>query len=246
MPVATMSGPVSALGAVLAGLLSFLSPCVLPLVPAYLSFLTGLSVEEMRQANAGFGGTRLLAAAAVFVGGFSLVFIMLGASASLLGHWLLAHFHLLGVIAGGLLVLLGLHTTGLVRLRFLMMEKRWLPESKPLGLLGSFLVGIAFAFGWTPCVGPILAGILALAGSQGTVARGVVLLACYSAGLGIPFLLAALALERFIQSWHRWARLLHWVEIVSGVLLMALGLAMMANLLGRLSAWVGALKLFSL
>jgi len=241
-----MSGSVSVLGAFLAGVLSFLSPCVLPLVPAYLSFLTGLSMEELQHAAPGSGRNRVLPAALVFVAGFSLVFILLGASASLLGHWLLAHFRLLGWIAGALLVVLGLHLTGLLRLRFLMMEKRWLPGNKPLGGLGSFLVGMAFAFGWTPCVGPMLAGILALAGSQGTVGKGMLLLACYSAGLGLPFLLAALALERFTRTWHRWAGALHWVEVISGVFLIALGLAMLTNTLGRVSAWVGAFKLFSL
>jgi cytochrome c-type biogenesis protein len=237
---------VSLIGALVAGLLSFLSPCVLPLVPAYLSFLAGASLEEIRQAEGGSMRRKLIVSSLAFVSGFSLLFILLGASATWIGHWLLQHSVLFGRIAGALLIVLGLHVSGLLPIRFLMMEKRVHLSQKPLGPFGAFLVGMAFAFGWTPCVGPMLAGILALAGTQQTVGKGILLLAVYSAGLGIPFILAALLTERFMAWMRRWQKYFRWIEIAAGMLLVLMGLVMLTNSLGRIAAWFGGLSFLAL
>lgn len=234
-------------GAFIAGLVSFLSPCVLPLVPAYLSYITGLGLGEMRGQGGAASRWRVLIAAFFFVLGFSLVFIVLGASATLLGKWLLRHSLWLGRLAGALLVLLGLHLTGLVPLRFLMMERRLqAPSGRPGGFFTPLLIGGAFAFGWTPCVGPLLAGILALAGTRETLGQGILLLAVYSAGLGIPFLLAAAAVERFLGWMARFRPWLRWIEWAAGGLLIALGAVMMLGNLGRVSAWFAGWSGFSL
>ena len=185
--------------ALLAGILSFLSPCVLPLVPAYISFMTGVSVDNLRS-----GGSNALRGRAVlhslsFVLGFSAVFITLGASATILGRTLLANVHFLAKAGGILIVVFGLHYMGLFRIGFLNLEARFNLAEKPPGLWGAFLIGLAFAFGWTPCVGPILAAILTVAGGQESITQGVVLLAVYSAGLGLPFILAGLAINVFFQ-----------------------------------------------
>jgi len=190
---------VSYAAAFVAGLLSFVSPCVLPLIPGYLSFVSGLSLEEMRGTSATISAPaarrQVLVSSIAFIIGFSLVFISLGASASALGAFVGKRLPLLGKVAGVVLVIFGLHTMGVFRLRWLESEKRVQTRNRPAGLVGSVLVGIAFAFGWTPCIGPILAGILTIAGVQDTVGQGVKLLAVYSAGLGLPFLLTALAVN---------------------------------------------------
>jgi cytochrome c-type biogenesis protein len=237
---------ISWIGAFLAGVLSFLSPCVLPLVPAYLSFLAGTSLDQLKASSGESSRRHLLLSAVAFVLGFSLLFILLGASATWIGRWLLQHSALFGRLAGVLLIVLGLHVSGLVPIRFLMMEKRLNFSSKPLGKFGAFLIGMAFAFGWTPCVGPLLAGILALAGTQQTVTRGILLLAAYSAGLGIPFLLAAWGTEWFLGWMRRWQRLFRWVEIAAGVLLLLIGLLMVTGSLGRISSWFSGLGFLSL
>jgi cytochrome c-type biogenesis protein len=239
--------PISWLGAFIAGFLSFLSPCVLPLIPAYLSFLAGTTLEEMEAAADAPLRRRLWLSALAFVLGFSILFVLLGASATLAGHWLLAHSLLFGRIAGVFLVILGLHVTGLMPLRFLMMEKRFHPSRKPIHFIGAMFVGMAFAFGWTPCcVGPMLAGILTLAGTQQTVGQGMLLLGIYSAGLGIPFLAAAAAAGWFLPRLHRWQRYLRWVEIAAGGLLIAMGIVMVTGSLGRIAAWFGAFKFLAL
>jgi cytochrome c-type biogenesis protein len=222
---------VTLLTAFAAGLLSFVSPCVLPLIPGYLSFVSGLSLDEMRAGARGDTAARrqVLAASSVFVLGFSLVFIALGASASAIGEFLLSRLPLLGKIAGVLIVIFGLHTMGVFRLRFLETEKRVQTARKPAGLLGALLVGIAFAFGWTPCIGPILGGILAIAGSRDSVGEGVKLLAVYSLGLGIPFLLTSLAVDRFFAATARIRRYYHAIEVTSGALLVAIGVLIFTN-----------------
>ena len=184
-----MNNSVTALGAFLAGLLSFLSPCVLPLVPAYLSFLAGVNLEALKAGGSAEIRWRSLRSALGFVLGFSFIFIALGASATFIGHWLLSHSVALARVSGILLMVLGLHVSGLVTIPWLMREKRFQPSQRPLSFLGAFVVGMAFAFGWTPCVGPILAGILALASTRETIFQGILLLGIYSAGLGLPFLL---------------------------------------------------------
>ena len=226
---------VSFLAAFAAGLLSFLSPCVLPLIPAYLSFVSEVSLVEMRKSGNGRRTlSRVFLNALLFVAGFSLVFVGLGASATLLGRFLLTQLVILKKIAGVLVILFGLHTLGLFRIRFLDRERRYHHESKPLGLAGSFLVGVAFALGWTPCIGPILATLIFYASTRDTVAHGTVLLTVYSAGLGIPFLLAALGMERFLSVSTFLKKHFRLIEILSGLLLVGVGLLILTDELTRL------------
>lgn len=221
---------VSLIAAFAGGFLSFISPCVLPLIPGYLSFVSGVSMEELRGGDTSAASRwQILAPSLAFVAGFSLVFIALGASASAIGGFLMSRLPLLGKIAGVLIVIFGLHTMGVFRLRFLETEKRVHTQRKPAGLAGAFVVGIAFAFGWTPCIGPILGGILAIAGSKQTVGEGVTLLAVYSAGLGIPFLLTSLAVNQFFQATARIRRYYHGIEVASGVLLVGIGVLIFTN-----------------
>ncbi len=221
---------VSYVAAFIGGFLSFISPCVLPLIPGYLSFVSGVSMEEFRSGEATPASRgKLLASSLAFVAGFSLVFISLGASASVIGGFLMSRLPLLGKIAGVLIIIFGLHTMGVFRLRFLDTEKRVHSQRKPTGLLGALLVGVAFAFGWTPCIGPILGGILVLAGRKETISEGVALLAVYSAGLGIPFLLTSLAVNQFFAASARIRRHYHTIEVTSGVLLVAIGVLIFTN-----------------
>jgi cytochrome c-type biogenesis protein len=219
--------------AFVAGLLSFVSPCVLPLIPGYLSFVSGLSLEEMRGTSATVSAPdarrQVLLASIAFVIGFSLVFISLGASASAIGGFVGHQRSLLGKVAGVVLILFGLHMMGVFRLRWLESEKRVQTRRRPAGLVGSVLVGIAFAFGWTPCIGPILGGVLAIAGAQQTVGQGVKLLAVYSAGLALPFLLTALAVNQFFAASARIRRYYHAIEIASGALLVGIGVLFITN-----------------
>ena len=228
-------------GALLAGLLSFLSPCVLPLVPAYLSYISGVSVDELRQHDDASAGVRrrALIQSLWFVSGFSLVFIALGASATLLGQWMLSHMDMLGKIAGGIIVVFGLHYTGLIRIQLLMMDARFdaggVNSNKGLGAL---VLGSAFAFGWTPCIGPILGAILAVAGSQADMLNGMLLLVAYSLGLAIPFLLAALATDSFLRWSQGFKRHLAIIEKISGVLLIIVGLLIFFGSFSIISAWL--------
>ena len=225
-----MSDQVTLLAAFAAGFLSFVSPCVLPLIPGYVSFVSGLTLEEMRGDTAVANARqRVLIASLWFVLGFSLVFIALGATASVIGKILLQNQPVLSKIAGAILIVLGLHTMGVFRLRFLESEKRVHTQTKPRGPLGAVLVGVAFAFGWTPCIGPILGGILTIAGSRETVAEGVQLLAVYSLGLGIPFLLTAMAINQFFAASARIRKYYHAIEIVSGALIVVIGLLIFFN-----------------
>jgi cytochrome c-type biogenesis protein len=217
-----MSENVTLIAAFAAGFLSFISPCVLPLIPGYISFVSGASLDEMRAGDAA-ARRHVLLTSLSFVVGFSMVFVALGASASAIGRFLLGNIPLLGKIAGALIILFGLHTMGVFRLGFLDTERRAHAKRKPAGPLGAVLVGIAFAFGWTPCIGPILAGILAIAASRETVAEGVLLLAVYSLGLGVPFLLTSVAINRFFSVTARIRRHYHAIELVSGGLLVAIG-----------------------
>jgi cytochrome c-type biogenesis protein len=220
-----MTQEVTLLAAFAAGFLSFVSPCVLPLIPGYISFVSGVSVEEMRSdaATATASRGQVFLTSLAFVIGFSLVFVALGASASAVGKFLVSRLPLLSKIAGALLIVFGLHTMGAFRLAFLDQEKRVHAQRKPAGALGAILVGIAFAFGWTPCIGPILGGILAIAGSKNTIREGVTLLAVYSAGLGIPFLITSLAINQFFSAAKRIRKYYHAIELTSGALLIAIG-----------------------
>jgi cytochrome c-type biogenesis protein len=212
-----------------AGFLSFISPCVLPLIPGYLSFVSGVSLEEMRDERAVAARRQVVITSLAFVLGFSLVFVALGASASAIGKFLFRNSNILGKIAGVLVIIFGLHTMGVFRIPFLETEKRLQAGSKPKSLMGAVMVGMAFGFGWTPCIGPILSGILVLAGSQDTVWQGVVLLAVYSMGLGIPFLLTSLAINKFFAASGRIRRHYHKIEIASGALLVGIGVLLFTD-----------------
>ncbi|MBN2371087.1 MAG: cytochrome c biogenesis protein CcdA [Vicinamibacteria bacterium] len=238
-----MDQPVSLAAAFLAGLLSFLSPCVLPLVPGYLSFMSGVNLSLYKQAKLPAGLARRVALlSAAFVLGFSTVFIALGAAATLVvGAFFQDHKRMLGFIGGIVIVILGVHMTGLFRIRWLLQERRAEIKTRPLGLFGAYAVGLAFAFGWTPCIGPILGAILGYASLRETVGEGVLLLASYSAGLGVPFLLSALAIHAFFTAFSRLRGSLRAIEIISGSLLVLVGLllvtdriAVLARLLSRL------------
>lgn len=227
-----------------AGLLSVLSPCVLPLLPAYLSLVSGISVEELReQASERQVRRRVMTAAASFVLGFSAVFVALGASATLLGRWLrgmrLSFFgNEFGIsqLAGLVIIAMGLHVAGLLRIPWLYQERRLSGPTRPTGPIGAALVGGAFAFGWTPCVGPILGGILTLAGARDTVGQGIALLCVYSLGLGLPFLLAAWSLEHFLSALRRLRGHFRTLELASGALLVGVGLLVLTDQLSALNS----------
>ena len=221
-----------------AGLLSFLSPCVLPLVPPYLVYMTGSSLERLADAEPEPRVRREAAAAALlFVLGFSTVFVTLGASASAVGELLHAYSYVLGKIAGIIIIIMGLHFLGLTPIAWLMREKR-LQLVKPVGLWGAYLMGLAFAFGWTPCIGPVLGTILAIAGSEGSVRQGAGLLAVYSLGLGVPFIVAALAVEPFAAFLARFRAHLGTVEKVMGGLLVVAGVAFFSGWITDLGSWL--------
>lgn len=230
---------VSAGGAVLAGLLSFLSPCILPLVPPYLCYLGGISFDELQgRAPRAAVLSRLFIAAFAFVLGFSSVFVALGATATAIGQAVTQHIDLLSKIAGAVIVLLGLHFIGLFRVGFLDLEKRFHLQRAPAGPVGAYVVGLSFAFGWSPCVGPVLASILLVAGGKETSGEGALLLAAYSAGLGIPFLLAALAARPFIGWMQRFRRAMRAVETAIGLLMVALGVLIFSGSFGQAGYWL--------
>ena len=215
------------------GLVSFLSPCVLPLVPSYLGFLSGMTLDEMSGRR-----HRAVAHALLFVIGFSIVFIALGAGATVLGTSLRYHKMLLARLGGAVIIVFGLYTIGALRLAWFDRDRRLHLDRKPAGYFGSALVGMTFAAGWTPCIGPILGGILTLAGNTGDVRRGVELLAAYSAGLAVPFLVAAAALDAFRGWLLRFRRWLPWVQRVSGAVLIAVGVLLVTGEFTRLASWL--------
>ncbi len=229
--------------AFIAGLLSFVSPCVLPLIPGYLSYISGVTLEEMEGTGASAEAVaasrrRVLIASIFFIIGFSVVFISLGAAASVVGEFLRDRLRLLTKIAGVVVILFGLHTMGVLRIGWLYSEKRVQVDAKPKGVVGAFLVGLAFAFGWTPCIGPILSGILLLAAEQQTISKGILLLAVYSLGLGVPFLLTALAIDRFFAAFKRIRRHYHTIEVVSGLLLVAIGVLIFTDQFTIIAQWL--------
>jgi cytochrome c-type biogenesis protein len=229
---------VSIPAALIAGLVSFLSPCVLPLVPPYLIYLTGATIEHIEnEATVTSSQRAVMVSAVMFVLGFSTVFVALGASASLIGALIRAWSAQLSIVAGIVIIVMGLHFLGLTRIGILMREGR-LPIPKPMGLWGAYVMGLAFAFGWTPCIGPILAAILSVAAAEATVTRGAGLLAVYSAGLGIPFLIAALMVERFSALFSRMKRHLANVERAMGVLMVLTGIAFLTGAISSVSIWL--------
>jgi len=216
-----------------AGLLSFLSPCVLPLVPSYIGFLTGMSLPETSDRR-----RAALGHAVLFVLGFSLVFILLGASATALGRALNYYQQWLQRIGGALIIAFGLVCLGVIRWQALSQERRVQVEHKPVGYLGSALVGMAFGAGWTPCIGPVLGAILGLAATSQDLSRGMLLLAAYSAGLAVPFLIAAAALDSFLRWFQGFRRYLPWVMRLSGALLIFVGILMVTGEFTRLAGWL--------
>jgi cytochrome c-type biogenesis protein len=217
--------------AFLAGLVSFLSPCVLPLVPSYLGFLTGLTLDEMSDKK-----HWAVLHALCFVAGFSLIFILLGAGATALGATLKFHREWIARFGGVMLIVFGLYSIGFLKIGLLDRDQRLHLDRKPLGFLGSFLVGMAFAAGWTPCLGPILGGILTLAGGSESVGRGVKLLAAYSAGLAVPFLIAAFAVDSFRTWFVKFRRWMPWVQRLSGAVLVVVGVLLVTGEFSRLAA----------
>lgn len=234
--------------AFIAGVISFLSPCVLPLVPAYLSYITGVSVEDLRDTGAQ-GAThhlrRVLLHSLVFILGFTLVFVVLGASATTVGRIIQRYHRLFLQIAGVVIILFGLHLVGLFKIGLLYREKRF-HNAGNAGIAGSFVIGLAFAFGWTPCIGPILAGILTIAATRQTVTQGMFLLTLYSLGLGLPFLLVGLSVNRFFSFYQSFKKHLRMVEVFSGVLLILIGGLILTNNLNWLAQRFSFLNRFAL
>lgn len=234
-----------------AGLISFLSPCILPLVPGYISFISGVSFEQLKQSPADRSHPaamkgRVLLNSLFFVAGFSLVFILLGASATWLGAFLAAETTLLSKIAGAVIIFFGIYKMGLIPTRFFYREARFQIGNKKYGYAGAALIGAAFAFGWTPCIGPVLAGILAFAGTLEKVSQGVMLLFIYSLGLGIPFLLTALAINRFWGFFGRIKKYLRLLEVTGGAIMVALGLLIYTNRLILIPGYLTFLSKFAM
>jgi cytochrome c-type biogenesis protein len=230
---------ISVIAAFSAGLLSFVSPCVLPLVPSYISYITGLSVEQLTDASERVKFKKAIVLnSLLFIAGFSSVFIAFGASASLLGQVLITYQDHIRRFGGALIVVFGLYLLGLLNLNFLKMEHRFQFRSRPAGYLGSFLIGVAFAAGWTPCVGPVLGSILLYASTTDSLVSGVVLLTSYSLGLGLPLFLTALGVDRFL-AYFKQARAYLWgVSTVSGVLLVVVGVMIYANSLTMVTSFL--------
>jgi cytochrome c-type biogenesis protein len=231
-----MEGTAGSLGLVIAfsaGLLSFLSPCVLPLVPSYVTFITGMSLEDLQQTK-----RRTLVHALLFVLGFSLIFLALGAGATLFGQLMLRYRDVISRVGGVLIIVFGLYMLGVFNLGFLARDTRLHLANKPLGYFGTLLVGIAFGAGWSPCIGPILGAILTMAASEADLGRGLVLLSLYSLGLAVPFLAAALMVERFLAAFARVRHLMVWVNRTVGVLLLLVGILLVTNRFTVLATWL--------
>ncbi len=220
---------VSLAAAFLAGLLSFLSPCILPLLPGYFTFLAGSELGAITAREQGAVRRRLFVSTAFFVGGFSLVFVLMGASASFLGGLVSAFSGWLRIIGGIIIILMGIHVSGLFRIQFLDTEKRLHPAKRPLRATGAFLVGMAFAAGWTPCIGPILGSLLIVAGSRETVGQGTGLLALYAAGLALPFLVLSIFAHRLIAFLKGAVRFMPYINALAGALLIFMGIILLSN-----------------
>ncbi|HZP10088.1 cytochrome c biogenesis CcdA family protein [Methyloceanibacter sp.] len=235
---------VTYVGALFAGLLSFLSPCVLPLVPPYLCFLGGATFDQL----AGEDETpthvyaTVVMSSIAFVLGFTTVFVALGATATALGQLLIANLALLSKVAGVIIIIAGLHFLGLIHIPLLHREARYHADERPAGLLGAYIIGLAFAFGWTPCIGPVLGAILAMAAGEDSVRQGIGLLFVYSLGLGIPFIAAAVAIRPFMSTMQRFRRHLGTIEKVLGGFLVVTGILFLTNAMTLISAWL--LQLF--
>ena len=233
------------IAAFVAGLISFLSPCVLPLVPGYVSLISGAGVEELKSQE-GQLLRKLMLNSAAFILGFSVVFITLGALSTEVGQFLAMYKSKLSIAAGVVIILFGLHLTGIFKIKALYTDARLHSVKGGSTPWGAFVIGFAFAFGWTPCVGPILAVILTFAAAQESVLKGIILLAVYSLGLAVPFLLTSLGIERFLKFYSRFRTHMHALEVVSGVLLIALGGLLVFGRFTLLSNYLSFLNRFAL
>ncbi|PLW77643.1 cytochrome c biogenesis CcdA family protein [Cohaesibacter celericrescens] len=234
-----MEFDVTITGAVLAGFISFVSPCVLPLVPPYLCYMAGVSMDQFTGTNdKQRAASRVFFSAFAFVLGFSTVFVLLGAGASVIGQYLKLYSGILSYVAGAIIIIMGLHFLGVFRIAFLYREARVNVDRKPAGLIGAYLIGLAFAFGWTPCIGPVLATILAVAGTEENVQQGMILLSAYSLGLGIPFLLAAAFASQFMGLMQRFRKHIGTVEKVMGALLVITGVLFVTGQVQNAAFWL--------
>ena len=231
--------------AFLAGIVSFLSPCVLPLVPGYVSLISGASVEELQNKDRKLLNTVLLHSL-MFILGFTVVFVMLGAAATSVGQLIREYKKYLTWVAGAVIIIFGLHLTGIMKIKALYCGKRLHSAKGGKSTVGAFVAAVAFAFGWTPCLGPIISAILIMAGSAETVTKGVLLLWVYSLGLAVPFLLTSLLIDRFLSFYSRFRKHLHTLEVCSGVLLMVLGVLILTRHFTVLSSYLGFLNRFTL
>jgi len=233
------------LAAFVAGLISFLSPCVLPLVPGYVSLISGAGVEELKSQQASLL-RKVMANSVAFIAGFSLVFITLGAISTEVGQLLARYKSTLAQVAGVVIILFGLHLTGIFKIKALYTDARLHKLQGGSTVWGAFVIGFAFAFGWTPCVGPILAVILGFAAAQDSVVKGILLLAVYSLGLAVPFLLTSLGIERFLKFYSRFRSHMHAVEVASGVLLVLLGTLLVLGRFSLISRYLSFLNRFAM
>jgi cytochrome c-type biogenesis protein len=234
---------VSVVAAFLAGIISFLSPCVLPLVPGYLSIISGFSLEQLKTSEQNAPLKRSVVINSImFILGFSITFISLGASATLLGQMLGGQMQLFSRIAAVILIIFGLHLLGIFKINALYQDKRFHNLKAPRGAFGALVLGLAFAFGWTPCIGPILGAILGMASQQQSVMQGVFLLSVYSLGLGVPFLLTSLGLNRFLSFYTRFKRHFRVVEVASGLLVITIGVLILTNRLSSFNAYFSFLN----
>ena len=228
------------LGVALAGMVSFLSPCVLPLVPPYLGYLGGTTIDQIGKNNEVDARVwrRVVVASVFFVLGFTTVFVGFGAGASMLGQWIQAHRSELSIVAGLIIIAFGLHFLGVVRIPLLYREARMHAASRDASYASAYLMGLAFAFGWTPCIGPVLATVLTLAASEASLGAGVRLLFVYSLGLGIPFILAAVAIRPFLSFLNRFRKHLGRVEMAMGLLLIVTGVLILTGGLNWFGTWM--------
>jgi len=237
------SEQITIFSAFLGGMLTFLSPCILPLIPSYIAFISGMSLMESQENK--INKLNVILSSLCFILGFSVVFILLGASATTVGTYFFSKSKLFSQIGGAVVIILGLATSGIIELPFLKYEKRFHMKKNPLGLFGAFIVGIVFAFGWSPCIGPILAAILALASQQESVGQGITLLAIFSAGLAVPFMIVAIALNPFLKLMTKMRRYMQVVELVSGKLLVVMGMMLFLGTFGLISEAMGEVTLLS-
>lgn len=233
------------IAAFLAGLVSFLSPCVLPLVPGYVSLISGAGVEELKSAQSQLM-RRVMVNSVGFILGFSIVFVTLGAISTGIGQLAAQYKHTLSIVAGVVVIIFGLHLTGIFQIKWLLQDARLHHVKGSSTPIGAFVIGFAFAFGWTPCLGPILSAILLVASQEDKVARGILLLAVYSLGLAVPFLMTSLLMERFLNFYSRFRSHMHALEVASGGLMIALGILLVIGRFTLISSWLSFLNRFAL